>query len=164
MKCHTLIFDCPNKNKFCGLPKGIKSEPLMAAMFSMEITGKMYFSLSPFLNKRIVKGTKIISDTSFVTNIDVKKTPKIKNSESVAIVLNFLLKLITGSKIFSCLKPSRTHNIIKRVPSVCQSISLISAFVGGVINKETTAASTATVSIISFFKNSNTFFIYPKSF
>ena len=158
------MLDCPNKNKFCGLPKGINSDPLIAAIFSMEITGKIYFSLSPFLNKRIVSGTKIIKDTSFVTNIDVKKTPKIKNSESVAIVLNFLLKLITGSKIFSCLKPSRTHNIIKRVPSVCQSISFISAFVGGVINKETTAASTATVSIISFFKNSNTFFIYPKSF
>ena len=92
--------------------------------------------------------------------IDVKNTPKIRNKESVVMLLNFLLKLMTGSKMFSCLKPSSTQSIIKRVPSVCQSISFMSALVGGVINKETTAAKTATVSIISFFKKFNTFFMY----
>ena len=33
--------DCPKRNRFCGLPKGMSSEPRMAAMFSIEMTGRI---------------------------------------------------------------------------------------------------------------------------
>ena len=46
----------------------------MAAIFSRVNTGRMYFSLFPALNETIVKGTNMIRDTSFVTNIELKKT------------------------------------------------------------------------------------------
>jgi len=62
------------KKRFWGLPKGVKREPLMAAMFSRLKTGRMYFSLLPALKRIIVSGTKIIRETSLVTNIEVKKT------------------------------------------------------------------------------------------
>ena len=48
----------------------------MAAMFSSVRTGIMNFSLPPFLNMKIVSGTKIMSETSFVTNIEEKNTEK----------------------------------------------------------------------------------------
>ena len=131
----------------------------MAAMFSIEITGSMHSSLLSSLNTRIVRGTKIIRDTSFVTNIEVKNTPKMKNKESVAIVLKFELNLIRGLKRLSCLKPSKTVSIMKRVPRVCQSMFLSNPLSGGVIIKETKAAINETRSIGSFFIVSAIFFI-----
>ena len=79
----------------------------MAAMFSMEMTGKMYFSLSPFLNKRIVRGTKIISDTSFVTNIDVKKEERERRHR-----LKFFAEINNRFKnvfLFKALKDAEHH-------------------------------------------------------
>ena len=65
IKSNTETPDCPKTNRFCGLPNGVNIEPLMAAMFSITITGRIYFSFSPALNNKIVSGTKIIRETSF---------------------------------------------------------------------------------------------------
>ena len=112
----------------------------------------MYFSFPAAPNSRIVSGTKMISETSLVTNMDVKKTPKTRNSVSVVIRFIRAARRISGRKIFSFLKPSSTHSIISRVPSVRQSISRSSRSDGGVMIKATTAASSDSVSIISFLK------------
>ena len=111
------------KKRFCGLPNGIKSEPRIAAMFSKVRTGRMYFSLSPSRNKIIVSGTKIISETSFVTNIDEKNTQKTKKIVRFFIVERFLVLFMSGAKIFSLLKPSRTERSMKRVARVRQLMS-----------------------------------------
>ena len=155
--------DCSNKNRFCGEPKGISMEPRMAAIFSMEMTGRMYFSLSPARKSRIVSGTKIINDTSFVTNIEEKNTPKIKKSDKTAMLENFDVRRMIGRKMFSCLNPSSTINIIKSVPSVCQSMREKMSLLGGVIRNESSAARTESHSIGSFFKKVRIFFIKSTS-
>ena len=101
----------------------------------------------------------MIRDTSFVTNIDVKKTPKIRKSERAVIVFSFEASPTTGLKTFSFLKPSKTQSIISSIPRVCQSIFDMSSLSGGVINKEMTAASTASVSISSFLRKLSIFFM-----
>ena len=160
MKFFALVPDCPYRNRFCGLPNGISSEPLIAAMFSIEITGSMYFSLPALRNITIVSGTNIISETSFVTNIDVKNTPNIRNSEILVIFLSFDASDTTGRRTFSCLKPSSTQSIISSVASVRQSMSLSSRLLGGVMNIAATAAAADIVSISSFFRNALTLFIF----
>ena len=151
--------DCSNKNRFCGEPKGISKDPLMAAMFSMVMTGRMYFSLSPARKRRIVKGTKIIKETSLVTNMEEKNTPKIKNRDRIIMLEKWDVSRMIGRKIFSCLNPSRTISIIKSVPRVCQSIREKMSLLGGVIRKDNSAARTESQSIGSFFKKVKTFFI-----
>ena len=86
----------PYRKRFCGLPKGIRSEPRIAAMFSIEITGRMYFSLPAARNRVMVSGTKMRSETSFVTNIDEKNTPNTKKSVSEVILPSFEPSLTTG--------------------------------------------------------------------
>ena len=125
----------------------------MAAMFSMEITGRMYFSLPPPRKVIMVSGTKIISETSLVTNMEVKNTPKIKNSESAVMRLSPEAKRTMGISTFSCLKPSSTQSIISRVPRVCQSMSRSSCVLGGVMNSAAIAAAADTVSMSSFLRN-----------
>ena len=120
-------------------------------MFSIEITGNMHSSRLTPRNSMIVSGTKMISDTSLVTNMELKNTPKIRKSESPAMDLKLAASLISGLKSFSCLKPSSTVSIIKRVPSVCQSIFWIRSGVGGVMNSDMRAAASDTSSIGSFF-------------
>ena len=131
----------------------------MAAIFSMEITGRMYFSFCPLRNSRIVSGTKMISETSLVTNMDVKKTPKTRKRDSPVMLLKRVLNLIMGLKMFSFLKPSRTVSIMNRVPKVRQSMFRTSAMLGFVISIDTRAAIIASVSIISFLKNCRIFFM-----
>ena len=65
--------------------------------------------------------------------------------------LKFAASFISGLKSFSCLNPSSTVSIIKRVPSVCQSIFLRRSGVGGVMNSDMRAAASDTSSIGSFF-------------
>jgi len=125
----------------------------------MEMTGRMYFSFPPALKSRIVSGTNMISETSFVTSMEVKNTPKIRNADSPAMLLKPEASFISGLNIFSFLKPSRTQSIINSVPSVLQSISLRRVFDGGVMIRETAAAITAATSIGSFFKNDDIFFM-----
>ena len=67
-------------------------------------------------------------------------------------------------KICSFLKPSRTVSIIKSVASVCQSISRMSAGVGGVISIAAIAAMTETVSMGSFFNREIILFIKSQVF
>ena len=124
----------------------------MAAMFSNVRTGKRYFSLFPIRNKMIVKGTKIISETSFVTNIEEKNTQKTKKKERLVIPPIFSVIFNRGLKICSFLNPSRTVNNMKRVARVLQSISYRSFNCGGVMKREMTAAKSDTESIISFLK------------
>ena len=131
----------------------------MAAMFSMEITGRMYFSLPPLRKSRIVRGTKMISDTSLVTNMELKNTPKIRKRERLVIRFSPPASRTRGRRTFSCLKPSSTQSIIKRVPRVRQSMSFSSRAEGGVISRAIPAASSERVSISSFFKNPSSCFI-----
>ena len=100
----------------------------------------------------IVIGTKIIKETSFVTNIDEKNTLKTKKKVRPVIPPIFLVIFNKGSKICSFLKPSKTVNNMNRVAKVLQSIVLKSSFCGGVIKSETTAAKSDTESMISFLK------------
>ena len=95
----------------------------------------------------------MISDTSLVTNMDVKNTPNTRNRDRVVIRFIREARRTTGSSTFSRLKPSRTHSIISRVPRVRQSMSRISCGVGGVTTRAIAAASTDRVSISSFFRN-----------
>ena len=141
------------KNRFCGLPNGMSNEPLIAAMFSKVRTGRMYFSAREARNKIIVSGTKIMSETSFVTNIDEKKTQKTKKKVSARIDEMFFVFRRIGSKIFSLLKPSSTESSIKSVASVRQLMSEKSAREGGVIKSETAAATSETESMMSFLKS-----------
>ena len=124
----------------------------MAAMFSMEITGRMYCSFPPSRNSRMVSGTKMISDTSLVTNMEEKNTPKTRKSDSEVIRFSRPARLTRGRRRFSCLKPSSTQSIISSVPSVCQSMSRTSCGEGGVMIRAMAAASRDRVSIISFFR------------
>ena len=135
-------------------------EPLTAAMFSSEMTGRMKAFLPAPLNSRIVRGTKMISETSLVTNIDVKKTPNTRKSESDAMLLKRVLNLMMGLKMLSFLKPSRTVSIMNRVPRVRQSMLRMSVALGLVMTKDARAAMTESVSIISFLRNSRIFFIF----
>ena len=100
----------------------------------------------------------MISDTSFVTNIEEKNTAKTRKKESPVIVDILPANLTTGVNMFSFLNPSRTRSIMKRVPKVRQSMSESKAFVGGVIKRAAAAAITDTVSMSSFFKNLNMVF------
>lgn len=144
------------KKRFCGLPKGIKREPRIAAMFSKVSTGRMYFSLPPARNKIIVSGTKIIRDTSFVTNIDEKNTQNTKKMVRVLIRERFLVFLRSGAKMFSLLNPSRTVRSMKSVASVRQLMSCRSSIEGGVIKSEIAAARSDAESMISFLKRAFT--------
>ena len=94
----------------------------------------------------------MIKLTSFVTNIDEKNTPNTRNRDRPAIVRIRPVRRSSGRNTFSCLNPSRTVSIIKSVPSVRQSIAFSRAFDGGVMSRETSAASTATGSIGSFLR------------
>ena len=133
----------------------------MAAMFSMEITGRMYASLPPCRNRRMVRGTKMMRDTSLVTNMEEKNTPNTRNRDRGAIRSIFALRDTKGRSRFSCLKPSSTVSIMKRVPRVRQSTARSREASGGVMKRETAAASRDTVSISSFFRKRRIGFIYP---
>ena len=98
----------------------------------------------------MVRGTNTISETSLVTNMEEKNTPNTKKSESPAIVPMRPVRRRSGRNTFSCLNPSKTVSIINSVPSVRQSMAESNAFDGGVINKESAAASSATGSMGSF--------------
>ena len=106
----------------------------------------------------IVSGTNIISDTSFVTNIEEKNTEKTRNMDNPVMVRIFPARRSKGRKIFSFLNPSKTVSIIKSVPRVLQSMSLKSLTEGGVIMRAARAAKTDTESMISFLINSHIFF------
>ena len=121
-------------------------------MFSNVRTGRMYFSFPPARNIIIVSGTKLISETSFVTNMDVKKTEKTKNSERFFIFERRLVLRSKGAKMFSCLKPSRTERSMNKVARVRQSMFFKRSESGGVIKSDAIAASRETLSISSFLK------------
>ena len=107
----------------------------------------------------IVKGTKIISETSFVMNIEEKNTQKTKKKERLVIPPIFSVIFNRGLKIRSFLNPSRTVNNMKRVARVLQSISCRSFNCGGVMKREMTAAKSDTESMISFLKTKVTLLI-----
>ena len=94
-----------------------------------------------------------------VTNMEVKKTPKTR--KSVRVVMRFMrpARRISGRKMFSFLKPSRTQSIISSVPRVRQSISRSSRCDGGVMIMAASAARRDRVSIISFLKKASIFFM-----
>ena len=75
--------------KFCGLPTGVSILPRFAAMVCSTITGTAKFVLPDFFTTSIAKGTKVISATSFVISIDVKKQSIIKTKETA---LKFLVR------------------------------------------------------------------------
>ena len=75
--------------------KGSAKEPRIAAIFSIEMTGRIYGSFA-VRKRRIVSGTKTISDTSFVTNMEEKNTPKIKKNEIPTMEVIFSENLKTG--------------------------------------------------------------------
>ena len=79
MKTGALTPKRPYRNRFCGLPNGMSMDPRTAAIFSREITGRMKRSLSACFKRVIVRGTKIIRETSLVTNMEVKNTPNTRN-------------------------------------------------------------------------------------
>ena len=95
----------------------------------------------------MVSGTKMISETSLVTNMDEKKTENTRKSESAAMERMPPASRSSGRKIFSLLKPSSTVSIMKRVARVCQSMSESSRAEGGVINSDATAAAAERSSI-----------------
>ena len=107
----------------------------------------------------IVRGTKIIRETSFVTNIEVKNTAKTKKKVRPFMDLRRLVRFKRGLKIFSFLKPSRTVKSIKRVQRVFQSIEERRSFEGGVIKSEIRAARSETESIMSFLNRALVLFI-----
>ena len=107
----------------------------------------------------MVSGTKMISDTSLVTNMEQKKTPKIRNRDREVIRFRLEASPTRGRRTFSCLNPSRTHSIIRSVPRVCQSISRISCAEGGVMISAIPAARRDSVSISSFFRKLRILFI-----
>ena len=148
---------CVKRKRFCGLPKGVSKEPRTAAMFSKTRTGTVYFSLLPARKRIIVSGTKMMRETSFVTNIEEKKTEKTKKIVRPRIVFKWPVRCKRGRKIFSFLKPSRTESSIKRVARVCQFISYKSFADGGVIKREAIAAKSETESISSFLKRARIF-------
>ena len=137
----------------------MSNEPLMAAMFSIEMTGRMYCSFPLFRKSIIVRGTKMISDTSFVTNIDVKKTQKTRKRERLLTERNLVLNLMSGLKMFSFLNPSRIVSIMNSVPSVRQSIFPGRSAVGGFRIMAETAAIIESRSMGSFFRKASIFFI-----
>ena len=106
----------------------------------------------------------MMSETSFVTNIDEKKTPKMRKSERDVMCLKCAARRTTGASTFSRLKPSSTVSIIRSVPSVRQSIDEMSRADGGVITSETMAASTESVSMGSLFKYSRALVMACASF
>ena len=100
----------------------------------------------------MVIGTKTIRDTSFVTNMEEKKTPNTRKRDSPATVPIRPVSLSSGRKTFSCLNPSKTVSIMNSVPRVRQSIFSSSAADGGVMISEIRAASAATGSMGSFLR------------
>jgi hypothetical protein len=94
-----------------------------------------------------------------VTNIEVKKTPKIRKSDRDVIRLSREATPASGRSTFSRLKPSSTQSIIRSVPRVRQSMSRSRAFVGGVMISAAAAASRESVSISSFFRKAVTCFM-----
>ena len=91
--------------------------------------------------------------------MEEKKTPKTRNRDREAIRFRPPARLTRGRRRFSCLKPSRTHSIIRSVPRVRQSISRSSRGEGGVMTSAASAASRDSVSIISFFRKERIRFI-----
>ena len=150
-KLHTLTPDCPKIKRFWGLPNGVSSEPLIAAIFSIASSGKIYFSFFAARKRKIVSGTNMMSDTSFVTNIEVKNTPNTKNSPSPTADFILPARRIIGLKIFSFLNPSSTVSIKKSVPRVRQSISPSRLTLGRTTHTTMRAATTATHTIASRF-------------
>ena len=57
---------------------------------------RIYGSFFAVRKRRIVSGTKTISDTSFVTNMEEKNTPKIKKNEIPTMEVIFSENLKTG--------------------------------------------------------------------
>ena len=100
----------------------------------------MNCSLPAALKSMIVSGTKMISETSLVTNMDEKNTEKTRKNERAVTLLMLPARRSTGLNMFSLLKPSRTVSIRNRVPRVRQSMSLRSSRDGGVMKSDMTAA------------------------
>ena len=111
----------------------------------------------------MVSGTKMMSDTSLVTNMEEKNTPKTRNSDKPAMVLILRVRRMTGRKMFSRLKPSSTVSIMKSVASVFQSISVSRRALGGVIISAATAAVRETSSMTSFLAISRARFMTIRS-
>ena len=98
-------------------------------------------------------------DTSLVTNMEEKNTPKTRNRERTDIRFRLDARDTRGRKTFSRLNPSSTLSIMNSVPKVRQSMSARSRFVGGVMTSATAAASSDTASMGSFFRRDRTFFM-----
>ena len=107
----------------------------------------------------MVRGTKMMRDTSLVTNMLEKNTPNTRKKLSPNMVENFSVSRRTGRNRFSCLKPSSTLSSINRVARVFQSMAFTRSALGGVITSDTSAAATLTTSIASFFRKEMTVFI-----
>ena len=105
----------------------------------------------------------MMRETSLVTNMEEKNTENTRNRESPTMEPILPVSRIRGRKIFSFLKPSSTVSIMKSMARVCQSISARSVGLGGVISRETSAASRETDSIRSFLNSSAIFFIQATS-
>ncbi len=148
---------CVKRKRFCGLPNGVSKEPRTAAIFSRTRTGTVYFSLFPARKRIIVSGTKMMRETSFVTNMEEKNTEKTKKVVRPRIVFKWPVRCKRGRKMFSFLKPSRTESSIKSVASVRQFMSCKSRDDGGVIKSDAIAAARDTESMSSFLKRKRIF-------
>jgi hypothetical protein len=77
-----------NRYRFCGFPIGVRLEPILAARVCKIIAIAEYLVKPHSENTDNVIGTKAISATSFVMNIDVKK--QMNTSRNVSALRLFM--------------------------------------------------------------------------
>lgn len=107
----------------CGAPIGRTIHPTFAAMVSKLTVNMIKSSLSTFLNAKIVNGTKIINETSFVMNIELKEQVKTKKRTRVRVLATLTNSFLTKiSKIDRFFKISTIIIITKRSAIVSQFI------------------------------------------
>ena len=83
----------------CGAPIGRTIQPTFAAMVCRLTVNMTKSILSTLINANMLNGTKIINETSFVMNIELKKQVKTKNN--------------TRARVFFTLSNSLRTNISK---------------------------------------------------
>ena len=115
------IWDTVYITILCGAPIGRTIHPTLAAMVSKLTANITKSSLSTFFKANKVNGTKIINETSFVMNIELKKQVKTKNSTSPRVFFTLFNSLRTNiSKTDRFFKISTKTIITKRRMIVSQ--------------------------------------------
>ena len=117
------IWDTVYITILCGAPIGRTIHPTLAAMVSKLTVNIIKSSLSTFFKANNVNGTKIINETSFVMNIELKKQVNTKNKTSPRLSLTFFNSFRTKiSKTDRFFKISTINMMIKRSIIVSQFI------------------------------------------